>query len=1194
MKKIILLTFILSISSIFAEDVKFRSGIFLHHSTGGNIWGPNGSNTSVPDEIDDFNLDNSYTGDDACSLNEAGWPTNFWDNEWNRWHNIFDGNDPDADISNYLANNKIIVIKSCFPSSAMSGIGSADDMSESYIKSLWNYKWHWRSIIRKMQEHPNNFFVIWTNAPLVPNATNANQALLSHQFCSWAKDILGAGLDDEFGPLPKNVYVFDFFHKLVDENYMLDIDYAADEWDSHPNANATELVAPQFVEEIFDAAIAYEEYYNSMRNRVNLQLQNVKVEENVFSVELWAFPDKEIGWDVGSSNIVVNYNSNALNCDDYAGEDASEIGSELDTEGYTVTQTNAGTGKVSMNIMKSGSPFVNKTEPFKIAELRWDIINSIAYHDLSINESNTEVFNANDLQLIYNCDSDICYGIYDNNNGIVGGSETYDNRVFFAIKNRMTDDDIFYAELWAYAPDDGGQWDIGACNIILNYNTDALSATNYNGVEIEDADQTLIDDGYYFTQTALSGGRVSFNIMKSSNPFTSLLGWIKLGTIKLDVTSSNQNDGFSFNTNTTEVYDGFSNMLTYGCKDNSCYGIINPNEYFIDGPADQLPPPSIIFPANNADYIVVNPTLDWDNVNNADGYDLQVSTMPNFIQNTIEETNITNTNFPLNDLSSVTKYYWRVRAYNENQTSQWTTAVFTTLWNVPIIWDPPSTAGPTATVTAEAVIEPIIGERDFINGDAIGVFFTDDADDLVCAGFGVWNGEDLDIIIYGDDPATDEKDGFDASEPFFFKVWDAMVGEQYDAEFTIREGDPTSFQEDGLSYLETLHGITEITHIFNLVDGWNMISTYAIPDDPSIALLLESIEDDMLIVRNVAGQIYFPSLGINNIVNWNLLEGYKIYMMNPAYLEITGLKAKPEEHPFDLNTGWSILSYLRETEMDIETAVESIEGQFLIIKDINGRIYLPSLGLSSLSSMSPGIGYMIYMMEEGTLTYPSNSSPRKAITNSAPVAEMLIPKSIRTGNYASVILNVDEKYDELEIGAFSISGELIGSGKIMSGLCAITVWGDNDQTTQTDGALENETIIFKILDESGFLSDLSISNAYDLISGLLFDQVTYSKDDVMLADADIKERNSIGSKIIISPNPTNGIVSLDISLDKISDIDIEIFTNDGIRLSNYQHLSIESGSYQTKIDLSEMPSSVYILRIQINKSICFRKVILLK
>ncbi|MCU0645146.1 MAG: T9SS type A sorting domain-containing protein, partial [bacterium] len=66
------------------------------------------------------------------------------------------------------------------------------------------------------------------------------------------------GLDPVFGAFPKNVYVFDFFHKLADSNGKLPSTYAASSGDSHPNANATKLVAPQFVTEIFDAAMAYE------------------------------------------------------------------------------------------------------------------------------------------------------------------------------------------------------------------------------------------------------------------------------------------------------------------------------------------------------------------------------------------------------------------------------------------------------------------------------------------------------------------------------------------------------------------------------------------------------------------------------------------------------------------------------------------------------------------------------------------------------------------------------------------------------------------------------------------------------------------------------------------------------------------------------------------------------------------------
>jgi len=254
---IILIALLLGLASQnFAQQPKFRSGIFLHHSTGGCIWGPNGSNTSVPNEMTKYNSSHGFTGEDAVSMTEEWWPNA--DNEWSTWHRIFANDDENNDIRSFLQNNRIVVIKSCFPSSNISAVGSPADTLDPDRKTIFNYKWHWKSIIRIMESYRENFFVIWTNAPLVANDTNDEEAYRSHQFCRWAKDTLATGNDPSFGSFPPNVYVFDFFHKLVDSSYKLPLQYAADAWDSHPNAAATELVAPQFVNEIFDAAIAYE------------------------------------------------------------------------------------------------------------------------------------------------------------------------------------------------------------------------------------------------------------------------------------------------------------------------------------------------------------------------------------------------------------------------------------------------------------------------------------------------------------------------------------------------------------------------------------------------------------------------------------------------------------------------------------------------------------------------------------------------------------------------------------------------------------------------------------------------------------------------------------------------------------------------------------------------------------------------
>lgn len=234
----------------------FRSGIFLHHSTGGNIWGPNGSSTSVPQEMTVYNTAHGYTGSQAVTMNENWWAPG--DNEWVTQHQFFEDPDPYTGIGYYLPDNKVIVIKSCFPSSAMSGPGQPSDTLTPWLKTVWNYKWHWRHIIRAMASHPDNFFAIWTNAPLEPYSTNASEAIYSRQFCTWAKDTLATGLDPVYGAFPPNVYVFDFFQKLTGPDGMMLSSFAAGPGDSHPNASATALVAPQFVQEIFNAAIIYE------------------------------------------------------------------------------------------------------------------------------------------------------------------------------------------------------------------------------------------------------------------------------------------------------------------------------------------------------------------------------------------------------------------------------------------------------------------------------------------------------------------------------------------------------------------------------------------------------------------------------------------------------------------------------------------------------------------------------------------------------------------------------------------------------------------------------------------------------------------------------------------------------------------------------------------------------------------------
>ncbi|MCO5252146.1 MAG: hypothetical protein M9949_12120 [Candidatus Kapabacteria bacterium] len=169
---------------------------------------------------------------------------------------------------------------------------------------------------------------------------------------------------------------------------------------------------------------------------------------------------------------------------------------------------------------------------------------------------------------------------------------------------------------------------------------------------------------------------------------------------------------------------------------------------------------------------------------------------------------------------------------------------------------------------------------------------------------------------------------------------------------------------------ETLSTIN--LHSVNLIAGWNIISTYLTPINASIEMIFSQIVDDIVIVKNNIGQIYYPEFGINDIGNWSIYEGYQVYTSQSITLEILGAVISPQDTPIDLGIGWSIVPYLRSGQMNIEDAMVTLtdDEALVIAKNNLGQIYYPAFGINDIGNMLAGQGYQIYLIKTGTLTYP--------------------------------------------------------------------------------------------------------------------------------------------------------------------------------------------------------------------------------
>lgn len=152
-----------------------------------------------------------------------------------------------------------------------------------------------------------------------------------------------------------------------------------------------------------------------------------------------------------------------------------------------------------------------------------------------------------------------------------------------------------------------------------------------------------------------------------------------------------------------------------------------------------------------------------------------------------------------------------------------------------------------------------------------------------------------------------------------------------------------------------------------------MVSSNIEPADPDMWNLFDPIIDEVVLVKNGDGDIFWPDQGINMIGNWDVREGYQLFMEAPASPSFAGTEVDPAL-PLDLPAGWSLIAYLPHEPKPIEPALFAISDQLTLAKDEFGNVYWPAYGVNGIGDMDAGQGYQIFLTEPGTLIYPENGN----------------------------------------------------------------------------------------------------------------------------------------------------------------------------------------------------------------------------
>ena len=359
--------------------------------------------------------------------------------------------------------------------------------------------------------------------------------------------------------------------------------------------------------------------------------------------------------------------------------------------------------------------------------------------------------------------------------------------------------------------------------------------------------------------------------------------------------------------------------------------------------------------------------------------------------------------------------------------------------------------------------------------------------------------------------------------------------------------------------------------------GWSIISTYIDPIQSSLDSVFYSIINEVVIVKNESGLVYWPTYGINGIGNLTLGEAYLIKLNNSQTLDIVGSIIVPEQTTLNISSGWNLLGYLRTSPANIEILLSSIVNEIVLCKNGVGNIYWPIYGINTIGDMVPGEGYQIKVSTNLNYTYPANGPLSQ--TNKSHVQSHFQNQIINTDNNMTVCFPLNAWNEKPDIGSEIIvkttTGNIVGTGIYKNENVAITIWGDDELSPQKDGIFSGESFSFMLYDPvSNELSPIVVdyweegNNQYSINKIAIIGSLKNVSTDF---DYSLKQN---------IPNPAISKTRIDFRLAEKGHVKMSILNETGQLIDIIKNEKLNKGNHSVNIDIEKYPAGVYLYRLE--------------
>ncbi|OYT12965.1 MAG: hypothetical protein B6I19_07585 [Bacteroidetes bacterium 4572_114] len=389
---------------------------------------------------------------------------------------------------------------------------------------------------------------------------------------------------------------------------------------------------------------------------------------------------------------------------------------------------------------------------------------------------------------------------------------------------------------------------------------------------------------------------------------------------------------------------------------------------------------------------------------------------------------------------------------------------------------------------------------------------------------------------------------------------------------------------------EIMVTVTQATyplHTISVPAGWSGLSSYLLPINDDIENVFGPIGAE-LIVAMTMDEIYYPFYNINTIGTWNAQSAYKIKLDATADLTIIGI---PEENKtVALADGWDMMPVVSDCPVDVVDLFAPVVSDLEIVKDVAGYgIYWPVMGINTLGTLNPGKAY--YVLASNSISVTFGDCAKETFENLTGFENLLglshwgLTRPTPSSHTIAIKPEAIQGFGPGSIiGAFDINGNCFGIIPLDGKATCLTIFGDDNISSEKDGFAAAEQIFFKLYKPS-------TKEEFELIPEFDF---TMPNVDCSFAENGLSAimgfkvsgtgiSGGFANKITLYPNPTTGKFTITgIGEDAI----IEIFDTHG------QLVQGDNNNQEKEINLSGRQPGIYMVKIFTEGQFIYKKLIL--